>query len=729
MRRMRDIILILVILALSGCSKDDEFRVEKSNTIAEDDYNPFEVDNKDNYDSGSTETVGSISHYVADFMKNESDERIIIYQGGELELNYWLQSTGIGRKCGFFIYINGIPQPYKIKNFAMDYQYIHPLELEEGEEFEFTFLFNPVTGKKGELLSIAVVSMINPSFSPDMINTTSYGYTHGILASFYSLKFEQDAEEGMDIASIQRNALENIHISSVVMTKEDEKNFQNELLAEEPLSDKQIYSRLYIDKERVWLTSSYDIAQKQKVKMRFEMTGFPGSKFRNILYFNHQPICDPNQIYFDFELQKGYKNIIEMDIDLNVLGRSGTFYIISVPMNGEDFPGDLLLMNKTNSIYFYDSSMQNGDKKDKADRVSDKLAEEPVKPVTPGETKSIRDLDGLVDVINYLGDDELFIFSDKIYLYDIKKDIILSSIDRKPNSSYTGAVRLDNGYVVIGETGDPIEKEIYSLITGKTEKVPGNNLGCTFYNEALAEVETVDIVNDIGLEVMPGPFQVSVSKDGNKIACITNQSLYVYDRVKKETKLIADASKEKNSAGQDAFFTNISFMGNDHIFFLAHSFDEADEVFDVYGTVNTDGSGFHLYRGGSLDTFIAYDDITLMSQRDSMKALSGEVFVYQHNKKDALNLKLSEKAESEHVWGSNTGKYFATSVRIKNQGWKIRVYDMMTGACVQEKLYEDSEADLYKDPYIYILDYNKTLLLLFRTASSSRTDKLQMDGF
>lgn len=729
MRRMRSIILILVIMALSGCSKKNEYRLGESDFLAEEDYNPFEAGNKDNNDSGSTETVGSISHYVADFMKNESAERIVIYQGGEIELNYWLQSTGIGRKCGFLIYINGIPQPYKIKNLAMEYQYIHPLEVEEGEEFEFTFLFTPVTGKKDELLSMAVVSMINPSFSPDMIETTNYGYTHGILASFYSLKFEQDAEGGLDIASIQKNALENIHISSDAMTKEDEKSFQNEILKEEPLSDKRVYSNLYIDEEGVLLASNYDVVQKQKVRIRFEMTGFPGSKFRNILYFNHQPICDLNQIYFDFELQKGYKNTLEMDIDLNVLGRSGTFYIISVPMNGEDFPDDLLLTNKTSSIYFYDSSMLGGDKKDKADRVSDKITDEPVKPVIPGETKSIRDLDGLVDVINYLGDDELFIFSDKIYLYDIKKDIIISSIDRKPNSSYTGAIRLDNGYVVIGETGDPIEKEIYSLITGKTEIVPGNNLGCTFYNEALTEVGTVDIVNDIGLEVMPGPSQVSVSKDGNKIACISKQSLYVYDRVKKETKLIADASKEKNSAGQDALFTNISFIDNDHIFFLAHSFDEADEVFNAYGTVNTDGSGFHLYRGGSLDTFITYDDITLMSQRDSMKALSGEVFVYQHNKKDATRLKLSEKAESEHVWGSNTGKYFATSVRMKNQGWKIRVYDMMTGACVREKMYEDAEVDLYKDPYIYILDHNKSLLLLFRTASSSRTDKLQMDGF
>ena len=41
------------------------------------------------------------------------------------------------------------------------------------------------------------------------------------------------------------------------------------------LSDKQVYSILYIDNKDMRLESSYDVKDKSKLNVRFEMTGFP----------------------------------------------------------------------------------------------------------------------------------------------------------------------------------------------------------------------------------------------------------------------------------------------------------------------------------------------------------------------------------------------------------------------------------------------------------------------
>lgn len=572
-----------------------------------------------------------ISHGFVEFQNNESTERIISYNGGELQLDYFVYAEGIAKNCGFLIYIDGVPQPYKIKELNEDYQYLHTLALEEGEEFEFSFLFIPVTGKKDDILSISIVSIIDPLFMPDMEETTSYGYRHGILEASYQIKFEQDTEEILEQDLIQHSVLKDITVSNVPMTDIDQENFKSGFKIEDSLSDDKVYTRLYIDNKDMKLESSYDISNKNNIRLRFEMTGFPGLKYKNTLYFNHKPICELRNNFFEFDLQKGFKWVLDAELDVTMLEEKGSFYIVSVPVNKGNFPNSPVSVFKTRTIFFYDSSKLNIEYENEGAKIR-----------SARQDKTNPNLGGIdpssVDEIYYVGDDKLCILSDKFYFYSIEDDSLLASLERNPDASYFDIRKIDNGYVIIGETGAPYKDDVYNFETGQRELIDAFHLGCTFYNENLVEIETVDIIKEIELDLIHHPAHIAVSGDGDLIACISNNNLYVYDRIRKKITLIFDQLSIADSAVNEIIFTNISFVNNNKIIFLAHCSDENNQVYPAYGMVNADGSDFYLHRGAAFDKLVSYDDFSIMSQKDSLVGLIGEVWSFYHSKNKTVKL-------------------------------------------------------------------------------------------
>ena len=420
------LLIFLLVLVLSGCSRNNKFRTIESNEFVEDDHNPFDFSDKDNDENLSTDTLGTLSHGITNFQYSESNEKIITYQGGELQIDYWIYAEGIAKDLGFLIYIEGVPQPYKVKSVKEDYQYLHVLELEEGKDVEFSFLFNPVTGKKGDELIISIVSVIDPLFKPDMIKTTSYGYTQGILESFYSMVYKQNADDGLLLDVVKKKALNNENISNTAMDDEDKENFQTGFKTGTSLSDKQVYSILYIDNKDMRLESSYDVKDKSKLNVRFEMTGFPGIRYRNTLYFNNEPICNVDNECFDFDLQKGYKAVFNGEIDIEKLGEKGTFYIVSVPLNKDDFPDDVIMVLKTKSLLIYNSSdIDQNSEEDSLDTIS-----EGNNFINGKEGLIYSQIANKIEEIYYAGEEELCIISDEIHFYNIMEERIITSIER-----------------------------------------------------------------------------------------------------------------------------------------------------------------------------------------------------------------------------------------------------------------------------------------------------------
>src|SRR5690606_16318795 len=71
-----------------------------------------------------------------------------------------------------------------------------------------------------------------------------------------------------------------------------------------------------------------------------------------------------------------------------------------------------------------------------------------------------------------------------------------------------------------------------------------------------------------------------------------------------------------------------------------------------------------------------------------------------------------EQEESGNDWGSNTGKYFATSTSHKN-GWTIREYNMESGKIEAEQRVSSDGEERYMshDPIIKVIDDSRTCIV------------------
>ena len=738
MKKIFILLLIIISIIFTGCKNKSLNNLGESNTSNEENYDPFE--SKSNADKEtSSDEIGSITHGILASKNTEAIGNDIIYQGGELQLDYFIAADGIAKKTGFLIYVDGIPQPYKIEldGKDMDYQYMHELELDEGKKTDFKFIFSPVSGKKGEILPITITSITYPSYTPDIIETSSYGYAHQALDATYSIFFEQDTDGVEDFELKPEICLSNVDISNIVFNSEEKEKYSSGLNTYD--FEKQVYSKLYINDEDMKLASSYDINNKDKIHIRYEITGHPGLKYKSILYFNHQPISSQDSYYFEMDLLKGYISVVEMDLDISKIDGNGTFYIISVPCNANDYPDDVARLLKYRSILLYDSQNINiteGTKEKQGESDNTGNSDTAVQQLDNQNIKSeeiiLDDVEEMIEGVYYAGEDNLFLIADKLYLYNINKKAVVTEAERQPGLSSMKVLKLEEGFAVVGTTGEEKE-EVSAWGATDGEKIKSYNMECTFYDKNLKKTDTFDIVKQMGIDVLNSS-EVAVSTDGLKIACIGQNGLYIYDRNKNKKTCIVNTVNNENSEIRNMTFTNIAFADNNQkITFLSQNLgadpDENQQSESAYGIVNADGTGLVSYPGEDLAKLDAYKDTALMSQDISLKGASGEAWVYHYIKQKLTKYTLEEKSESENVWGSDTGQYFATSIRKDGEGWLIRIYDMNSGIKVYEKLYAFENTDNYKEPYIRLFDTEENFLLFFRPMQDEIQSKLVMAEF
>ncbi len=348
------VIVCMCLLAGCGTQKEDVIFVEEELIEEEQPENPFAQKGGDL----NTLTMGTISHGV---MWGDNNTYCLTYEGGEMEIPYFMQGSGIAKNCGFLVFFDGVPQPYKVAELDTGYQYMHIFELEDEKDAAYTLRFTPAAGTAGERLSVCITSIINPSFMPDMKDSFSYGHSHKAMEAVYPVLFQADAgqDEALSEAVNEfcRKSLKNVELKEM----ETDRNFIEELEEETHMDfmdlEKDVYTRLYISGESMLLSETADIAGKDTVHIKYVILGHPGAEYKTVFYLNHEPLASEENVgenSFLSVLQSGQAGVIEFDLDTTGLDNS-TFYAISVPCSSADYPDDVLMMYKSNSVVLYRS--------------------------------------------------------------------------------------------------------------------------------------------------------------------------------------------------------------------------------------------------------------------------------------------------------------------------------------------------------------------------------------
>lgn len=338
--------MIICLCMLGGCGRQNEdFQLDEE----EQTENPFEQEEGEL----KTMVMGTISHGV---LWQDNNTYCLTYEGGEMEIPYFMQGSGIARDCGFFLFLDGIPQPYKVKGLDTDYQYMHLFELEENKDESYIFQFTPVTGKEGEQLSLCITSITNPGFMPDMKDSFSYGHSHKALEAVYPILLQ--ADPGQDQMLSEKVNEKYSEVIQNLLTEEMEtdqdfiKKLEEETQAEITDLDKDVEIRLYISGESMLLAETVDLSGKETIHFKYIIMGHPGAKYKTVFYLNHEPLTYNGENSFLSLLKSGQAGVIEFDVNTAELDNT-TFYAISVPCNSADYPNDVLMMYKSNSVFFY----------------------------------------------------------------------------------------------------------------------------------------------------------------------------------------------------------------------------------------------------------------------------------------------------------------------------------------------------------------------------------------
>lgn len=90
-----------------------------------------------------------------------------------------------------------------------------------------------------------------------------------------------------------------------------------------------------------------------KLQIDFVIFGHPKVRYQNTIYINHEAVASKQGSSVETLLTNEDVNIVSISLDLDKLNDFNTFYVISVPINANDFPNDVVALEKTPSILLY----------------------------------------------------------------------------------------------------------------------------------------------------------------------------------------------------------------------------------------------------------------------------------------------------------------------------------------------------------------------------------------
>lgn len=340
-------------------------------------------------------------------------------------------------------------------------------------------------------------------------------------------------------------------------------------------------------------------------------------------------------------------------------------------------------------------------------------------------------IQGHIKNIDYADGNEIFIVADNLYLYNLDTGRVTAEISQGAFDQQRFQA-IKNGYVAVEAKISPGNSNGGLLTTDG-----GIAYNAIFYDRELnkeSEFHFNTLLN--GNETILSLEAIAFSADGTQAAYATSDGLYLYDFKKNQKTTVVDLKNDDYETRSGVVeIEQIGFTNEDKtLAFKAQSFDIPAVIgkpsFDTCGTVNLDGSGLsnRTFDNYTCKELTAYNKLLLLAEDFTMP--SGRILVMEIPGGKTKLYTLIEKRESGFISGSDTGRYFATSLSDKT-GWKIRVYNTNTGKLeAEQRISSDGEA-LYmaNDPIVKIMDDTRTYIVLVGAKQAGIETKVVVGQF
>lgn len=664
MKKIRCLIFALLTLTaisfntLTGCSSNVILEQQTETSLAEE----FDSD-IDSWKSG-TNVIGTVSHGIRkEDAKGLTENGYLTCDGGECTVPYRCSVSGEATNIGFLLFVNGQPQSYHTSETAED-TYCHVLELEEDVEKDFDFTFSPSAGKAGDTLELTILSVYNPNFMPDMVQTSSYGMYHQTLEINCTIKLET-APPSNAAQTITDNAVESISTTEADLTSDYlsgpiSLNYGMQELTQESLDDN-IYNVVLFDK--TYITDNYAINSGSH-SITLEMCGKDGTEYSVTPFINHKPIGAAQSVV----VKKGKISSLTVTLNADALENLQTFYFIAIPTDHENF-----FHIKTSSILLYrgnaDSANSDGTEYN-SENSSTSLS----------NTAFINEklFEGGIEDLYYAGEDQLLVYANDFYLYDMEKAAVIAKyfvnegrvVERK-------FFRTTDGYAIIG------------TIYGDSAAADGRSVKCWLFDQNFTCIKTIDLIKPLSKKSDPYLLAAAVSADGKNIAIAGNNALYLYNYANNTIDRLFAYTHTKYA--DELLVNEVYFTGQDEkIVFTATAFDESTSAnTPVYGLVSIDGSDLVCHTASD---YTLTDEIIVQPDElwfpEAFDNATGKLLVTNTNGQRVRTINLEGKdTGADGIFGSTDGKYIATiKWQDKQTGWKVRIYDAANGKIVHEEL-------------------------------------------
>jgi hypothetical protein len=305
------IALLAVFCLLTGCSANSKTAEQQ----------PSDLDTLFDNQPADNE-VGS-----ANFAMDDPIETVYPYNGQPLEIPFTIcgAEAGTNTEIGVLLFVDGVAQPYKAvyaDGAELSEAYMQTFHLEYEQQENFRMVFQPVTGKAGETVSVMAVTILKPSFVAEGENNPRYGFYHGESATIpRHISFAVDAPPQ---AAAVPTADYNI--------TELPKDVVDTMAAWGSLEDLDTTAVLSL------VTEDGNVIRSdgKTAKVTLRLYGGPEATFHITLFINHQPVRINNSDYLSVNTQKNKMAEATFQLDTAGLDKLNTIYAIAATAGADD---------------------------------------------------------------------------------------------------------------------------------------------------------------------------------------------------------------------------------------------------------------------------------------------------------------------------------------------------------------------------------------------------------